>query len=343
MSLWDENGETPDEQVALEQLKIDILSETNERKFIFATKVSRFARNRIAGRLFFEWALKNRITIQILDEVFTPDLISASFWFDLCVEAEEEDRRLSDNARAAHARLRETSRLSGRLPWGFENYQGQRRIKPAVASLVTSLYEQASKGSTIEDLAKFLWQSPFWNPRNASMSVHRSQVRKILHDPAYAGFYETPVSTGAIRLDQAPWEPAVSPRDFFQMQLLLPRRVVGYKRDRFYLDGRVNCEFCRKPLKPAQTEFLWTEAHKLKFVKDAYVCREDGCRPARIYEASHLHYSIKRILENWGRENGLPDFYENWENSSRAEQKAIIKRTFRRNFIATYEGLVLPS
>ena len=343
VSLWEGNGRIPGEQEALKQLQEDILKEPNPRKFIFATKVCRFARNRKKGKLFFDWAMKNGVTIQVLDEIFTPDELSASNWFDMCVEAEEEDQRLSKNAQEAHQRLRETSQLSGRTPWGFENYQGERRIKQDAVALVQSLYEEVRKGASIEEVSRNLSPSPQMKTSSAYRSAQKKKVREILHNPAFAGFYETPVSTGAIRLDQAPWEPAVSPHDFFQMQLLLPRRVVGYKRDRFYLDGRVNCQFCRKPLKPASTEFLWTQMHKLKFVRQAYVCREDGCRPANVYDADTLHYSVKRILETWGRDTNQPDFYENWENSTRVEQKEIIKRTFRRNFIATYEGLVSPS
>jgi len=179
VSLWEGNGQIPGEQKALKQLQDDILKEPNPRKFIFATKVSRFARNRKKGKLFFDWVMKNGITIQVLDEIFTPDELSASNWFDLCVEAEEEDQTLSKNAQEAHQRLRETSQLSGRLPWGFENYQGERRIKQDAVALVQSLYEEVRKGESIEEVSRNHSPSPQMKTSGAYRSAQKKRCERF--------------------------------------------------------------------------------------------------------------------------------------------------------------------
>ena len=113
-------------QEALEQLKVDIVADPNPNKFIWVTAVDRIARNRDRGKEFFDWAMKNQISIYADDLPYDPTDVGASSWFDACVLAEQFGDRLSTNATQQHLE----SRISGRKKWGFRNVSGNRlRLK----------------------------------------------------------------------------------------------------------------------------------------------------------------------------------------------------------------------
>ena len=343
VNIWAGNpARAVGQQVALEQLKSDIVKDTNPEKFIWVTSVSRIARNRKKGREFFEWAMANGIPIWVEGEIFEPTKLDASTWFDACVVAEEFGDRLSAQATQQH----EDSTISGRKKWGFENVGRQRVMKPAARELVAQLFAMALKGATFDELGAEIGRSRAWGERNSSQARLKAKARKIIHDPNYAGYepiYGNLLHRQTIRLERANYDGAVSIRDFLQVQLLLPKKVVNGAEE-FYLAGRVNCHLCRRTLVPVATDFRGNSYEQLKLVKTAYACPTSGCRPSCLYDAEKLHYEAKLLLQEWERVQSDKGFYERWEGASREQQRQTIKDTISsgRLLIATPAGLENP-
>jgi DNA invertase Pin-like site-specific DNA recombinase len=343
VNIWEGNPHrSVGHQEALEQLKVDIVADPNPNKFIWVTAVDRIARNRDRGKEFFDWAMKNQISIYADDLLYDPTGVGASSWFDACVLAEQFGDRLSVDATEQH----QESRISGRKKWGFRNVSGNRLMKVEAKAVVNELFQMALRGATVGELALHFGKSPAWGEQNSSPARLRSKVRQILHDPNYAGYepiYGDTEHRQVIRLEPAHYEGAVSIRDFLEVQLLIPKKVVANSQE-FYLAGRVNCGSCGKTLVAVRVDFRGYDYDQLKLVKSAYACPSGGCRPSQLYEAQSLHYEVKRLLTAWEQRNQDKGFYARWEASSRQEQKEIIKNTISRgrHLVATPAGLENP-
>ncbi len=344
VSLWQRGSRHRDgAQVALRQLQQDIVRERDGRAIIVGVDVSRFARNRDKGREFFEWVMEHGFTVYTLDEVFTPDELSASNWFDRCVEAEEEIIRNSASADRQHREREAVFAQTGRPSWGFASTGITRHIREAHGQLVERLYSEFFKGATLTQLAQTLADSGLWHARDDSPARRKKKVKQLLQEPNFAGLQKFPRVGGVRRLGPTTYPGVVSYQDFFLMQQLVPHRVLGSRRQRFYMLGRVNCEQCRKPLVPADINYLRQDGQHEKFVKHAYVCPEGGCHPPRVYDADLMHLTLKMRLQEHEYRSGDKGFYTRWMNASRTEQRSMLRDNFHFNFIATQDGVEWPS
>jgi DNA invertase Pin-like site-specific DNA recombinase len=335
----------PEEQPALLRLQEEILKEGIRHRFIWATDVDRIIRDRKKGKAFFEWAVQHQIPIRILDEEFPLDKLGASRWFDECVVAEELGRSYRPRASAAVQQSREAGSPIGSAGKWHRYNSGRLELKPGVGDLVTNLAKMAMSGRSIQDLGEFLRESRLWKGGQPSLKQHQSQVRKMLKNPKFAGFVVHPIRMGGFNLYPSNIEPAISVADFFHLQMIFPHRVGRLQhRNDFYLLGIVNCSVCSKTLKPASAYYSLREPTIEKFVRRGYVCPENGCRPAQVYNADVLHLQVKILLETWESVSGDTGFYERWENASRSDQIDIMKRTIARtrHLRVTHSGFETP-
>jgi len=345
VSLWEGNPNRPvGRQEALEALKSDVENDHSTNKSVWATEVSRFARNRQKGREFYQWAQKNNVRIRIYQEEYGPSEADEMRWYEACLRAEEEVANLSYRAIQQH----ENSDNSGRRKWGFDFGPEGWFIKPQHGQLVAELFQMARKGATVTELAEKLQVSGLYEHRSPTAQRFRNKVREILHDPEFAGyevFHGDLNHPHYIRLEPSTTVPVVSRDVFFDVQLLLPK-LRRDSRLEFFLADRVICGVCRKKLIIAETNFYWISRSydRPKFVRRAYVCPEGPCRPSQIYNADDLHVAAKHLLLRWEHVRNDKGLYERWENANPTEKQAIIKQTisFRRLLVANAGGLENP-
>lgn len=342
--VWNGNPLDPvDDQVALRQLQDDFLRETNPRKMLVATSVSRFSRDRHLGDLFFQWVMKHDFKIFIIDDGwYLPTEEHRSTWFDKCVEAEEQSALRSRNAYAQQEQRRVRGEQTATYRWGFDRVDGGLRLNRQKGEVVRGLYELVWKGAKINDLIAYLDNSGQWRPRKPSREKTSKKVHDLLHEPVFAGLQLLPRLNGHWRLAPVDSGSVVSYEEYFQMQLIWAKRVSRHDSF-FYLLDKVNCEVCRKPLRAARVDYRKFDGEEAKFVSAAYVCRTSGCRPARVYDADLMHLTLKMRLQEHEYRSGDKGFYTRWMNASRTEQRSMLRDNFHFNFIATQDGVEWPS
>jgi DNA invertase Pin-like site-specific DNA recombinase len=324
----------PQHQYELDRLFTEIAMDPYPNKVIFATRVDRITRNRSKGEEIFDRALKLGVPIVTLEQRFADSKEDRLAWREACIAAEALLPVVSTRTQEGMSHARERGQEFGSPPWGMKYSDEGRWIvdeefRPSVEKVVALLMRRKAPREIINEMST----DPIWTFGKPSRRSQQARIRALHKNVRYAGYSEVVTTDEYIGIRREDSAGFYSIEDFFQLQLIHPRRQPDYNE--FYLLRRLKCGRCGQQLLAAKVDYVAFDTGEIKFTKVAYLCRKktgSNCEVPTIHNRNSLHEQFDGLVRRFGGVIGDPKLYETWSSLGYFERMDWVKSTFNIPF-----------